>query len=194
MHIHQPVLVAIFAVYSSTSLFLGSSAFEITRNCRREWFNVQSQKIHGSPSLAVQLSGQQQQDPLEIDGKSSSMGKEYNFAVENSGDLANDKELPKLVSPSSTSPQKEASPQKEEEYSRKRNVRFISPCLEYGYPPAVEDFENKSMLDKPLLLYLPGFDGTFLSPFIQFPELSTIFDVRCMNIGVSTPQFFLYRC
>jgi pimeloyl-ACP methyl ester carboxylesterase len=40
------------------------------------------------------------------------------------------------------------------------------------------------MKEKPLLLYLPGFDGTFLSPFLQFPELDTVFDVRCMTIGI----------
>jgi hypothetical protein len=62
-----------------------------------------------------------------------------------------------------------------------RDVRFISPLLEYGYLPAVEEHENNTLSQKPLLLYLPGFDGTFLSPFLQFPELHTIFDVRCMT-------------
>jgi hypothetical protein len=62
-----------------------------------------------------------------------------------------------------------------------RDVRFISPLLEYGYLPAVEEHENKTLSQKPLLLFLPGFDGTFLSPFLQFPELHTIFDVRCMT-------------
>jgi hypothetical protein len=45
---------------------------------------------------------------------------------------------------------------------RPRNVRFVSPLLEYGYPPAVIEYENKTLAQKPLLLYLPGFDGTFL--------------------------------
>lgn len=45
---------------------------------------------------------------------------------------------------------------------RPRNVRFVSPLLEYGYPPAVVEYENKTLAQKPLLLYLPGFDGTFL--------------------------------
>jgi hypothetical protein len=62
-----------------------------------------------------------------------------------------------------------------------RDVRFISPLLEYGYLPAVEEHENNTLSQKPLLLCLPGFDGTFLSPFLQFPELHTIFDVRCMT-------------
>jgi hypothetical protein len=64
---------------------------------------------------------------------------------------------------------------------RPRDVSFISPLLEYGYLPAVEEHENKTLGQKPLLLYLPGFDGTFMSPFLQFPELHTIFDVRCMT-------------
>lgn len=37
---------------------------------------------------------------------------------------------------------------------------------------------------KPILLYLPGFDGTFLCPFIQFPELQTEFDVWCMTVSM----------
>jgi hypothetical protein len=61
-----------------------------------------------------------------------------------------------------------------------RDVRFISPLLEYGYLPAVEEHENNTLSQKPLLLHLPGIDGTFLSPFLQFPELHTVFDVRCM--------------
>ena len=67
--------------------------------------------------------------------------------------------------------------------SRVRDVQFISPLLKYGYRPAVEAYESKKESGKPLLLYLPGFDGTFLSPFLQFPELGTIFDVRCMTIS-----------
>jgi hypothetical protein len=62
-----------------------------------------------------------------------------------------------------------------------RDVRFISPLLEYGYLPAVEEHENNTLSQKPLLLHLPGIDGTFLSPFLQFPELHTIFDVRSMT-------------
>ena len=71
------------------------------------------------------------------------------------------------------------------ETTRPRSVQFISPLLEYGYLPAVEEYENKTISRKPLLLYLPGFDGTFLSPFLQFPELHTIFDVRCMTVAVN---------
>jgi len=47
----------------------------------------------------------------------------------------------------------------------------------------VEALESGSDAKKPVLLYLPGFDGTFLSPFLQFPELDTIFDVRCMTVS-----------
>jgi pimeloyl-ACP methyl ester carboxylesterase len=42
-----------------------------------------------------------------------------------------------------------------------------------------------TLKDKPLLLYLPGFDGTLLAPFLQFPELSTEFDVRGMTVSMS---------
>eukprot|EP00977_Amphora_coffeiformis_P020912 scaffold8628_cov149-Amphora_coffeaeformis.AAC.6 len=73
------------------------------------------------------------------------------------------------------------SPQKQQQ---QQHVRFISPLLEYGYPPAVSEFTTGALQEKPLLLYLPGFDGSFLSPFLQFPELHEIFDVRCMTVAV----------
>ena len=78
----------------------------------------------------------------------------------------------------------------QEETPRPREVRFISPLLEYGYRPAVEEYENKSGDLKPLLLYLPGFDGTFICPFLQFPELGTIFDVRCMTVAANDRSTF----
>ena len=54
----------------------------------------------------------------------------------------------------------------------------------------MEEFENGTLATKPLLLYLPGFDGTFLSPFLQFPELHTLFDVRCLTVGVEDRSTF----
>ena len=59
------------------------------------------------------------------------------------------------------------------EIKKNQRIRFISPLLDYGYPPAVTEFQDGTLEEKPLLLYLPGFDGTFLSPFLQFPELHT---------------------
>ena len=67
----------------------------------------------------------------------------------------------------------------------KNDIRFASPLIEFGYPPAVEDLEDGYTSSKPLLLYIPGFDGTYLSAFFQYPELHSIFDVRCL---VSTMQ------
>lgn len=63
-------------------------------------------------------------------------------------------------------------------------VSFMSPLLAYGYRPAVEEYENRTLQEKPLLVYLPGFDGTFLSPFLQMPELHTVFDVWCMQVSM----------
>jgi pimeloyl-ACP methyl ester carboxylesterase len=77
---------------------------------------------------------------------------------------------------------------------RPQNIRFISPLLEYGYSPAVDEYENNTLALKPLLLYLPGFDGTFLSPFLQFPELHTIFDIRCMVIATEDRSTFDQVC
>lgn len=77
-----------------------------------------------------------------------------------------------------------------DETSRPHDVHFIAPLLEYGYRPAVEEYENNTSTLKPLLLYLPGFDGTFLCPFLQFPELGTVFDVRCMTVGANDRSSF----
>jgi pimeloyl-ACP methyl ester carboxylesterase len=68
--------------------------------------------------------------------------------------------------------------------SRVRDIRFCSPLLEEGYPPAVEEYEDGTLSKKPLLLYLPGFDGTYLAPFLQLPEISTLFDVRCLTMSM----------
>jgi len=62
----------------------------------------------------------------------------------------------------------------------KNTTRFASPLLEFGYLPAVNEFEEGITSTKPLLLYIPGFDGTFLSAFFQYPELHTEFEVRCL--------------
>lgn len=65
------------------------------------------------------------------------------------------------------------------------SVSFVSPLIEEGYPPVVHEYRLNTLKDKPLLLYLPGFDGTLLAPFLQFPELSTEFDVRGMTVSMS---------
>jgi pimeloyl-ACP methyl ester carboxylesterase len=73
---------------------------------------------------------------------------------------------------------------------RIREVTFASPLLEYGYPPAVVEYENRTLSEKPLLLYLPGFDGTDICPFLQFPELSTVFDIRCLTMSMQDRSTF----
>lgn len=74
-------------------------------------------------------------------------------------------------------------------------VRFVSPLLEDGYPPAVLEWERRNdYMDgrprKPLLLYLPGFDGTIVAPFLQFPSLGEEFDVRAMKVGMDDRSTF----
>lgn len=67
---------------------------------------------------------------------------------------------------------------------------FSHPLLTEGYPPAVLEYESKQHLNKPMLLYLPGFDGTLVAPFLQFPELGTEFDVRGLSIDMSDRSTF----
>ena len=55
------------------------------------------------------------------------------------------------------------------------SVQFTCPLLDAGYLPAVIETEQKLSQLKPMLLYLPGFDGTLLSPFLQ---VSFHFDAR----------------
>ena len=69
-------------------------------------------------------------------------------------------------------------------------VSFSSPLLEAGYPPAVAELSSSSVSGsvKPLLLYLPGFDGTLVAPF---PELGTEFDVRGMTVAMDNQSTLL---
>jgi pimeloyl-ACP methyl ester carboxylesterase len=73
---------------------------------------------------------------------------------------------------------------------RPRDVQFVSPLLEYGYLPTVEEYEANTLSEKPLLIYLPGFDGTYICPFLQFPELGEDFDVRCMTVSMRDRSTF----
>jgi len=70
-------------------------------------------------------------------------------------------------------------------------IQFVSPLLEDGYPPAVLEREAQHHRFKPLLLYIPGFDGTILAPFLQFPSLSEEFDVRAMKIDNADRSTFV---
>ena len=63
-------------------------------------------------------------------------------------------------------------------------ITFSSPLLDEGYPTTVIEYRNGTLHDKPLLVYLPGFDGTLLAPFLQFPELGTEFEVWGMSVSM----------
>ena len=53
---------------------------------------------------------------------------------------------------------------------------------------------------KPMLLYLPDFDGTILSPFLQFPSLEEEFYARAMEVDMndrfssSNVEYLLREC
>lgn len=79
----------------------------------------------------------------------------------------------------------------EEGYGRRRrDVEFLSPLLHDGYPPAVDESNRMTLQTKPVLLYLPGFDGTVLAPFLQFPSLGEEFDVRAMRVSMDDRSTF----
>ncbi|KAJ1635484.1 Alpha/Beta hydrolase protein [Pavlovales sp. CCMP2436] len=50
--------------------------------------------------------------------------------------------------------------------------RFVSPLFEDGY------LAERVRPELPRLLYLPGFDGTLVAPFVQFPMLSDDYDIE----------------
>ena len=81
----------------------------------------------------------------------------------------------------------------DDEGSDSGHIQFVSPLLEDGYPPAVSEYEESNkyaIRRKPMLLYLPGFDGTILSPFLQFPSLGEEFDVRAMRVDMEDRSSF----
>lgn len=63
-------------------------------------------------------------------------------------------------------------------------VSFSSPLIDEGYAPTVLEYEDGSLVNKPLLVYLPGFDGTLVAPFLHFPELGTEFEVWGMSVSM----------
>ena len=65
--------------------------------------------------------------------------------------------------------------------------RIVSPLVDDGYLSSASANLPSS---KPLFLYLPGFDGTIVSPFLQFPELSTLFDVRGLVVPMPDRSTF----
>ena len=73
---------------------------------------------------------------------------------------------------------------------RRRNIEFLSPLLNDGYLLTVEESDRMTLQTKPVLLYLPGFDGTVLAPFLQFPSLGEEFDVRAMRVGMDDRSTF----
>lgn len=82
-------------------------------------------------------------------------------------------------------------PQQESKDKNNDYIQFVSPLLEDGYPPAVFEYEAQHHRFKPLLLYIPGFDGTILAPFLQFPSLGEEFDVRAMRIDNADRSTFV---
>ena len=50
-------------------------------------------------------------------------------------------------------------------------LSFSSPLLESGYVPTVREYSLGILKYKPLLLYLPGLDGSLVAPFLQFPGM-----------------------
>jgi hypothetical protein len=79
--------------------------------------------------------------------------------------------------------------------SRAHRIDFVSPLLDYGYPPAVEELANRQKKrqrlksnssqannipddkEKPIFLYLPGFDGTYIW---YVPSKYIVFTIVCL--------------
>ena len=65
-----------------------------------------------------------------------------------------------------------------------RAVSFSAPLVDDGYA-------SPSASQPALLVYLPGFDGNALAPFLQWPALHDAgFDVRCAAVGAADRSTF----
>ncbi len=64
--------------------------------------------------------------------------------------------------------------------------RFFSPIVEEEESePSTSASERQNKMQKPLMIYLPGLDGTGFSASSQFASLSKEFEVVCLNIPSS---------
>jgi alpha-beta hydrolase superfamily lysophospholipase len=63
-------------------------------------------------------------------------------------------------------------------------ARFVSPLYDDGF------LAQRSRPHLPLLLYLPGFDGTLVAPFLQLPMLSEEYDIEGLSIGMADRSRF----
>lgn len=80
--------------------------------------------------------------------------------------------------------------------SQQQRLRFVSPLTEDRYRSVARSNSIEALPSNsteallPHLLFLPGFDGSLISPFIQFPELSTSFNVWGLEIGMDDRSSF----
>ena len=60
-------------------------------------------------------------------------------------------------------------------------VTFVNPLEVDGFaePGGWGTHEDPTAL--PLLVFLPGMDGSLCTPFMQYPELGTVFELSCMR-------------
>jgi pimeloyl-ACP methyl ester carboxylesterase len=61
-------------------------------------------------------------------------------------------------------------------------VKLVNPLEVDGFAePAGWGSAESAAADKPLLVFLPGMDGSLSTPFMQYCELSTTFELACMT-------------
>lgn len=71
---------------------------------------------------------------------------------------------------------KRQQPKEQEQASpRKSHYEWFNPMIKFG-PVAGSRGE-----DAPLLLFVPGTDGSGLTPAMQFPELASAFEIKCLS-------------
>ncbi len=71
------------------------------------------------------------------------------------------------------------------------SLRIFNPLAAAGYKPPV-DACGRALDDpvsRPVVLFLPGFDGSILTSFLQFPTLDDFFDVRVVDYGMDDTSF-----
>lgn len=96
-----------------------------------------------------------------------------------------------VPSPSSSSSSSATTPILLDTFDR---TGFFCPFRTFGVEalvPSSSSSSPPSSAGKPLLLYLPGLDGTGLTAFVQYPALAEEFEVRCLTMPTTDRSTFM---
>ncbi|KAL3900510.1 MAG: hypothetical protein SGPRY_012448 [Prymnesium sp.] len=62
-----------------------------------------------------------------------------------------------------------------------RSIEFVNPLEIDGFREPGGWGSHRAAADLPLLIFFPGMDGSLMTPFMQYPELGSSFELACMR-------------